>query len=461
VRRNVIPLSKQVPEKRNVVPVSKQEQAIGFLKVLAGLLFLCVLGGVIWLAIRDLVVRPPVTNDIVSQPTVVNVNVPQPIVTNTNSVKLPPVQPIGTTEADVTEIAVEAKVQKGRIERINDADGFKTRKDALSDLLVQAVAYGRAKRWDKAAVSFTNYVEGCKALLALDVKRQADKERRDSERREKERKDAEDARSTALAASKRAEDAGAKKYAADSWNDAIAKWKTADVSFNELCFSDAKVKFFALKNMFDLCFKETETAKREEAERRAAENARRLENERRLQQQLEERRRQMQSLPGEWTCTTKRTSIASGTTQSTTLRHNFSFRQNGTYTYECSAYFDGFEQYGSVTSYNGKWSLSGTTLTLWSSGVLRTRTYTGEVSTTKISNDPQKYNILWHDDGAFELRYDINSLGSVNNRPGISNGRSWYDSSGTYHFEADVKSGWWSSYHVVNTETPRILRRSR
>jgi hypothetical protein len=450
--------------KRNVVPVSKQEQAIGFLKVLAGLLFLCVLGGVIWLAIRDgdrgLVVRPPVTNDIVSQPTVVNVNVPQPIVTNTNSVKLPPVQPIGTTEADVTEIAVEAKVQKGRIERINDADGFKTRKDALSDLLVQAVAYGRAKRWDKAAVSFTNYVEGCKALLALDVKRQADKERRDSERREKERKDAEDARSTALTASKRAEDAGAKKYAADSWNDAIAKWKIADVSFNELRFSDAKVKFFALKNMFDLCFKETEIAKRAESERRAVEDARRLENERRLQQQLEERRRQMQSLPGEWTCTTKGTSIASGTTSSSTLRHNFSFRQNGTYTYELSAYADGYEQYGSVTSYNGKWSLSGTTLTLWPSGVCRTRMYTGVVSTTKISNDPEKYNILWHDDDAFELRYDINSLGSVNNRPGISNGRSWYDSSGTYHFEADVKSGW-SSYHVVNTETPRILRRSR
>ena len=124
-----------VPVRRNVVPVYKQKKVAGFRMVLAGLLFSCVLGGGIWLAMRHgdraSVAGAPLGDDNVTQSPVSGNDSP---VASANTVELPPASgsepPVVTTEADITEIAVAAKVYKERIGRIDDADGFKARKAA-------------------------------------------------------------------------------------------------------------------------------------------------------------------------------------------------------------------------------------------------------------------------------------------------------------------------------------------
>jgi serine/threonine-protein kinase len=225
---------------RDCVEEEGRGKAHGVGGAIAAMLAAGIFAGGVWFAMRNgepaFEPQPPdspVTNVVVN---------PSP---------LPPPDPV---EADVTEIAVQAKVYKERIGRIDDEDGLKERKDALSDLLAQAFAYGEAKCWDKAAVSFTNYVEGCKKLIALDGKRKVVRERQNAEA----------SRSLAIAASNRAEVVGAKKYAAGSWNDAVAKWKMADVSFDEKRFADARAEFLALKGLFDFCLQETEKSKQTE-----------------------------------------------------------------------------------------------------------------------------------------------------------------------------------------------------
>ena len=59
--------------------------------------------------------------------------------------------PSGPTESDVTDIAVEATVQKARVERIDDADGFRAKKIALADDFTRATANGKSRRWADAA----------------------------------------------------------------------------------------------------------------------------------------------------------------------------------------------------------------------------------------------------------------------------------------------------------------------
>ena len=153
--------------------------------------------------------------------------------------------PRGATEADVTEIAVEAAVQKARMERLDDADGFRAKKDALADVLVRAAANGKARRWGDAALGFTNYVSESKALLALDEARRSAR---------KSKADAQGAKS-------RASEAGAAQYAGTQWNEANGFLETADGLFGKMSFADAALKYAAAAKQFALCVDEANAEK--------------------------------------------------------------------------------------------------------------------------------------------------------------------------------------------------------
>ena len=170
----------------------------------------------------------------------------------------PPPSPSGPTESDVTEIKVESSVQKERIGRIDDADGFKVRKDGLSDLYIKAVAYENAKSWSNAAINYTNYVEGCKALLALNNERNlADKNRKIAE-----------------AAKVGAEGADSAKYVSVQWNEALANAKIAGEKFAAMEFAKASHLYEKAAGQFLECElnakKESERLKKEQEQREVA-----------------------------------------------------------------------------------------------------------------------------------------------------------------------------------------------
>ena len=170
----------------------------------------------------------------------------------------PPPPPSGPTELDVTEIKVESSVQKERIGRIDDADGFKVRKDGLSDLYIKAVAYENAKSWSNAAINYTNYVEGCNALLALNNERNlADKNRKIAE-----------------AAKVGAEGADSAKYVSVQWNEALANAKIAGEKFAAMEFAKASHLYENAAGQFLKCElnakKESERLKKEQEQREVA-----------------------------------------------------------------------------------------------------------------------------------------------------------------------------------------------
>ena len=144
------------------------------------------------------------------------------------------------TGARVADIMVEATVKKNQLLRIDDADGFERRKAVLSDLLTKATSYGKAKQWDKAALNFTNYVEGCNKLITLDGERKAAKEKQ----------------SAALASQGQAEKVESSKYASVRWGEALDVMKNASEHFSQMEFSEAKGFYESATKQFELCISE-------------------------------------------------------------------------------------------------------------------------------------------------------------------------------------------------------------
>ena len=164
------------------------------------------------------------------------------------------VSPVAT-EADVAEIAVEATVQKARLERIDDADGFKERKIALADGLVRATANGKAKRWADAAQGFTNYIDGCNALLKL----------------YREYQGAIAKRAGANKARQDAQEAGAEQYAEELWKTSTNEFSSANADFENVDLGDERfakacVVFEKITQQFEQCAKES----KDERERQEA-----------------------------------------------------------------------------------------------------------------------------------------------------------------------------------------------
>ena len=155
----------------------------------------------------------------------------------------------GSTESDVTDIAVEASVQKDRIARLDDADGFKEKKDEISGLLTRATSYGKAKRYKESAQAFSNYVAECRELVRLDV----------------ERKSALKDKAKAQEALQMAESSGAKTYAVSSWNTAVDVWRQASEQFGRMEFSQAGLTFSSSAELFGKCAEEVKAAKANEA----------------------------------------------------------------------------------------------------------------------------------------------------------------------------------------------------
>ena len=172
----------------------------------------------------------------------------------TNVVVKPLPIKVGPTEADITDIAVEATVQKARIARIDDSDGFKARKNTLADDLVRATANGKVRRSFDAAQGFSNYVNECKELLALDEARQTAK---------KSKADAQDAKS-------RASEAEALQYAETRWNEANRFLETADDLFAKMSFADAVSKYAAAAKQFGLCVTDAGTERKRQEDEKVA-----------------------------------------------------------------------------------------------------------------------------------------------------------------------------------------------
>ena len=144
------------------------------------------------------------------------------------------------TEARVADIMVEATVKKNQLLRIDDADGFQDRKTILSDMLTKATAFGKAKQWDKAALNFTNYVEGCNKLITLDGERKAANEKQ----------------SVALVSQRQAANAESSKYASVRWGAASDVMEKASEHFSQMEFSEAKGFYESAANQFKLCISE-------------------------------------------------------------------------------------------------------------------------------------------------------------------------------------------------------------
>ena len=164
----------------------------------------------------------------------------------------------GSTEAEVTEIAVAASGLKECLARIDGADGFKEKKEEISSLLTRATSYGKARRYKESAQAFSNYVAKCQELVRLDV----------------ERKSALKDKAKAREAVQMAEAAGAKTYAVAYWNTAVGVWRQATDQFGRMEFSQAGRTFSSAAEHFTKCVDVVKKAKANEAAA-AAETARR------------------------------------------------------------------------------------------------------------------------------------------------------------------------------------------
>ncbi len=303
-------------------------------------------------------------------------------------------------KASATEMRIEAKIQQGMVTRISDTDGFKARKDQLEDVFIRAEAFydENAKRWAEAKTLYKDYIEQSKSLITFDGERQL----------------AVAKRSEVQASFKKAEEAGAKTYAKDSWNAAVKTWNAAAAEFTRMEFVAAAETFAKVLREFDECAIEARNnkqiadeklaeekrlaeARAAEERRRAAELARQAEDRRRQ----EERRKALQSLPGKWKCQiTQKTSY-----YNLPFQYEYEFRNGGDYIETMTTWSPGYESQKTVTTMTGIWHLSGNTLTLrcpsWST------TLPG--GSVRVEKNPFKkscdYRVLWKNDGSFELRF--------------------------------------------------------
>ena len=159
-------------------------------------------------------------------------------------------------KASTTEIRIEARVQQSAVRNISDEDGFRAKKDDLDKVFARADALfdEKVKRWSEAAVLFTNYVGGCKALLTLDG----------------ERRTAKDARTKASGAKDGAEKAEAEKYAQTRWSEAINLLASANAEFARMQFSSASGTFASAERQFGICATDAKTEKKRREDTAAA-----------------------------------------------------------------------------------------------------------------------------------------------------------------------------------------------
>ena len=146
--------------------------------------------------------------------------------------------------SEAAKIRAEAIVQREKVERISDSEGFKERKNRLEDVFTRAEAYYRddARQWLEANACFREYIEQGEALVQLD----------------KERKDAIAKRKTAQVSFKKAESDGAKSRVKDSWNAAVLTWNKASAEMDRMEFVEAAETFSKARSEFDACGKEAQ-----------------------------------------------------------------------------------------------------------------------------------------------------------------------------------------------------------
>ena len=142
-------------------------------------------------------------------------------------------------KAEATEIRVEALVLRGRIERVLDADGFKIKKDRLSDVFIHADALfdDKVMRWSESAQGFTNYIIECKSLIALDAERNSAKLKRD------------EAEKLKIQAFK----VESEKYAPIRWTETVKLMESADKQFLRMEFASARDKYDSAAKLFAQC----------------------------------------------------------------------------------------------------------------------------------------------------------------------------------------------------------------
>ena len=151
-------------------------------------------------------------------------------------------------KASATEIRSEALEQQSAVRDISDEDGFKAKKDDLAKDFARADALfdEREKCWSDAALLFTNYVAGCKALLTLDG----------------ERRTALETRTKAGEAKDGAEKAEAETYALTCWRDAVRLLDSANADFARMQFVDAARSFASAERQFGVCVTDAQAEKK-------------------------------------------------------------------------------------------------------------------------------------------------------------------------------------------------------
>ena len=333
-----------------------------------------------------------------------------------------------------TEIRIEAKVQQGKVARISDGDGFKARKDQLEDVFIRAEALydEKIKRWVEAEALYKDYIKQSKGVISLDVERQA----------------AVAKRSEVQISFKKAEEAGAKTYARDSWNAAVKTWNAAAAEFGRREFTAASGMFANALREFEDCAIEARNNKRISDEKRAEEKRlaeTRVVDERR-RAGADEQHKALQRLLGKWKCSTKVVvSSSSSSQQCEQLKdYEFRFRIDGSFVHTFPVFATVDKKPFTIIN-EGKWTLTGNRLVLYPS------TQNG-----KPINRPQEsaYFVFWRGDNEFELRIDIDQYIAQKKGSGWSENAK-YDSDGTF-----VRKYWSQKVSPITyTETAKLFRR--
>ena len=155
----------------------------------------------------------------------------------------------------------------------------------------------------------------------------------------------------------------------------------------------------------------------------------------------------MQSLQGKWKCETEWTSI--GITMK--MMYSYDFRADGTYT-AITSHLNGY-----VVN-TGTWSQTGSTLILNDSGEIVSYVKVGSETKKYIhKNGPStvRYNLIWRENGTFELRYSDHHWKIKDNDI-----TAYYDSEGRSHLKCRTSGGFLrkeQNYDVV--ETAKVFQR--
>ena len=159
----------------------------------------------------------------------------------------------------VADIAAKSKELQPRLTKIDDADGFKNKKDAAAEILKQAKSYREQSQIHLAALFFTNYVNECKRLLALDVERESVKNLKES----------------AESAKSRADAAEVPKFMIAQWNKALRLMEEANRLCGDMNFTDAFVLYNQSKDLFEDCIRDVARVKKNVLEQQSYELKRR------------------------------------------------------------------------------------------------------------------------------------------------------------------------------------------